>query len=308
MTHSFEIEDANKYGVSEAIVLYNLRHWVRYNKANRLNIHDGRVWTYNSTRALAELFPYFTSDMIRRYLEKLEAARVIVTGNYNKRPGDRTKWYSVAGEEGQAPEDEQKAPANPPLHLAKSPEHLANPPDPIGESAAPLPDINQILNPDINTHTERAAQSAEPEPPDLRKLDEPLKLYAEHCFPFDRIGNDPALIAACHRVGVDTVARALMQCAQEAQKPGHDKKFTPHPSSLLHDTGKLIKRAELYKPEKPKVIEISQDDATVQWLENMTHDERQFRFDEAEKHGLLWAQAVLDRWPEAFRPKQAVRA
>lgn len=81
MIHSFEIEDAEKYGVSEAIVLYNIRYWIRYNKANRLNIHDGRVWTYNSARALAELFPYFTADKIRRYLDNLESDGGLIVGN-----------------------------------------------------------------------------------------------------------------------------------------------------------------------------------------------------------------------------------
>ena len=51
--HAFDIEDAKKYGVDSAIILYNLRFWLAHNKANGTHINDGYVWTYNSARALA---------------------------------------------------------------------------------------------------------------------------------------------------------------------------------------------------------------------------------------------------------------
>lgn len=106
-----------------------------------------------------------------------------------------------------------------------------------------------------NTHNARApvdnpVQYAEPaDTLDLSTLAEPLKLYAEHCFKFDRIANDPAIILACHRVGVETVANALRQCAQEAQEPLHEKRHTPTLSRLLNDSDNLYKRAAMYLPE-----------------------------------------------------------
>ena len=135
MNHSFNIEDAKLHGVECAIILNNIRYWIEYNKANRKNIYDGRVWTYNSVRAYSELFPYWTADQIRRYFEKLEKCGAIITGNYNKRNGDRTKWHSIPGDEALC-------------QLADSPEHLANSPDRIGENAKPLPDINADINAD----------------------------------------------------------------------------------------------------------------------------------------------------------------
>jgi hypothetical protein len=95
MNHSFDISDAEKYGVIEAILLGNLRHWVLKNKANGKHFYDGCWWTYNSVKAFAELFPYLTKDKVRRALESLRDAGAIKIGNYNQSPYDKTSWYSV---------------------------------------------------------------------------------------------------------------------------------------------------------------------------------------------------------------------
>ena len=58
MEHSFDIEIATKFGLIEAILLNNIWWWVEKNKANGNNYYDGNYWTYNSTKAFAELFPY----------------------------------------------------------------------------------------------------------------------------------------------------------------------------------------------------------------------------------------------------------
>lgn len=93
-THSFEIEDAEKYGILAAVLLNHIRFWVKKNQANRKHFYDGQYWTYNSVSAFSELFPYATKDQIRRALEKLEEEGAIKTGCYNSNPYDRTKWFS----------------------------------------------------------------------------------------------------------------------------------------------------------------------------------------------------------------------
>lgn len=93
--HHFNIEDASKYGIGEAVILYNIRYWLTKNKANRKHLHDGRVWTYNSYEAFAELFPYLTTKQIRTRLDSLEKNGILITGNYNTYKPDRTKWYSI---------------------------------------------------------------------------------------------------------------------------------------------------------------------------------------------------------------------
>lgn len=95
MIHSFDIDDAVKYGMTEAVILYNLRFWIEKNKANNKHYHDGRYWTYNSVKAFEELFPYLTYRNIRSAIEKLEKLNVIVTGNYNQSNYDRTRWFAL---------------------------------------------------------------------------------------------------------------------------------------------------------------------------------------------------------------------
>lgn len=99
MEHHFHTEIAIKYGVEEAVIIYNLAYWITHNKANNKNFYDGYYWTYNSARAFEELFPYFNSKKISRLLNKLEEVGAIKSGNYNKVAYDRTKWYTIPDEE-----------------------------------------------------------------------------------------------------------------------------------------------------------------------------------------------------------------
>ena len=95
MEHSFDVTDARKYGVECAILLKNLKFWVDKNKANKKHFYEGKYWTYNSVNAFCEMFPYWTKDQIRRYLEKLENMNIISSGSFNKAGYDKTKWYAV---------------------------------------------------------------------------------------------------------------------------------------------------------------------------------------------------------------------
>lgn len=95
MTHSFNVEIAQKYGMNAAVIFNNIFYWCEHNRANGRNEHDGLYWTYNSRKAFADLFPYLTERQIRTALDKLIEEGLIVTGNYNTDPRDRTTWYAV---------------------------------------------------------------------------------------------------------------------------------------------------------------------------------------------------------------------
>jgi hypothetical protein len=95
MEHHFNIDEAKKYGIEEAILLHNIRYWCEKNKANGKHFYDNNYWTYNSVLAFAELFPYMSPNTIRRALEKLASLNVIGVGNYNSTPYEKTKWYCV---------------------------------------------------------------------------------------------------------------------------------------------------------------------------------------------------------------------
>lgn len=95
MEHSFDVDIAKRYGIPAAILLKNIYFWIEKNRANEKNFFDGLFWTYNSKKAFAELFPYLTERQIDYALQKLIDDGVIITGNYNKAPYDRTLWYAI---------------------------------------------------------------------------------------------------------------------------------------------------------------------------------------------------------------------
>ena len=94
MEYSFNTEHAERYGVSEAIVIRNLLYWISKNKANNKNEFDGYTYTYNSVKAFTTLFPFWSERQIGRILKSLEEQNVIKIGNFNKAKYDRTKWYA----------------------------------------------------------------------------------------------------------------------------------------------------------------------------------------------------------------------
>lgn len=93
-TYTFNASAAKKFGVFEAILLYNLIFWIAKNEANGKHFHDGRYWTYNSVAAFEKLFPFWTRKQIRGVLDSLEKQGVIMKGNYNEQKYDRTCWYA----------------------------------------------------------------------------------------------------------------------------------------------------------------------------------------------------------------------
>lgn len=95
MIHSFDSRIAEKVGVNSAIILNNLYFWVEKNKANDHNFYDGYYWTYNSRKAFEDLFPYFSARQVEYAVKKLIDMELVITGNYNEFPWDRTLWYAI---------------------------------------------------------------------------------------------------------------------------------------------------------------------------------------------------------------------
>lgn len=95
--HTLDIRVAQLVGTNAAIILENISYWCEHNAANNMNLHDGRYWIYNSTKAFGELFPYMTINVIRTALKKLKDNGLILTGNFNKSAYDRTTWYTLTG-------------------------------------------------------------------------------------------------------------------------------------------------------------------------------------------------------------------
>lgn len=110
MEHHFDVDDCIKYGMEEAVILYNIRFWIMKNEANGKLFYNGKTWTYNSAKAFKDLFPYFTERKINRVLNKLVEEGAIIKGEFNENPWDRTSWYALGDgkklEDGQDKSDE----------------------------------------------------------------------------------------------------------------------------------------------------------------------------------------------------------
>ena len=96
MEHHFNVELASVLGIEKAVIIHNLYFWINHNAKNKVHIHDGSVWTFNSSSAFAKLFPYIKERTISRYLVELEKSNIILTGNYNANSFDKTKWYAFS--------------------------------------------------------------------------------------------------------------------------------------------------------------------------------------------------------------------
>lgn len=108
MVHHFNIELATKYGIEEAILIENIYFWISKNGANKVHLHEGRYWTYNSRKAFADLFPYINESKIRRAFGLLCNGKIdidskeyvikpiLIKGNFNKTDFDQTNWYAFS--------------------------------------------------------------------------------------------------------------------------------------------------------------------------------------------------------------------
>jgi uncharacterized phage protein (TIGR02220 family) len=95
MKHSFDVKVAQELGVNKAILLNYIDYWVRKNKANRHNLHDGYYYTYNSYEAFAEMFPYIGIATIKRCMIDLEKRGLIMTAQLSENKWDKTKYYTL---------------------------------------------------------------------------------------------------------------------------------------------------------------------------------------------------------------------
>lgn len=96
--HHFGVDMAAKYGIPCAILAQEIFYWITRNAAEGRNIHDGRAWMYQTLSGLERLHPYLTRKQIRAALNKLVDEGLVVKGEFNRNPYDRTVWYSLTDE------------------------------------------------------------------------------------------------------------------------------------------------------------------------------------------------------------------
>ena len=145
MEHHFDVKLAQKYGVIEAILLNHFEFWIQQNEANERNFYNGRYWTYNSLKAFCEIFPYLSEKQIRRALNKLQEEGILLVGNFNQNPYDRTLWYSLS-EKGNSilPKGQMETAERANVQTAKRANGNC-------QKGRPIPDINTDINTDKKT-------------------------------------------------------------------------------------------------------------------------------------------------------------
>jgi hypothetical protein len=160
MNHFFDIEHAKRFGVIEAVLIANFQFWITKNRANGENQRNGRTWTYNSVRAYALLFPYLSRDQVRRAIDRLVAAEVLVVGNYNDKATDQTKWFAFHDERVFLPE-------------ISTISDLADLPNPIGKSASPVGNsAKSLITTDVNANVNLERVRPEKPPKGTRLADD----------------------------------------------------------------------------------------------------------------------------------------
>lgn len=89
--HFFPRDFAKEYGVREAIVIRFLSWKVRMSQKEE----KGKLWHYDPVEALAARYPYIPGSTMHDVLKRLEKAKLIEKGCFNKLSFDRTGWYTV---------------------------------------------------------------------------------------------------------------------------------------------------------------------------------------------------------------------
>lgn len=132
MNHTFSVEHAVQFGIEEAILIGNFQFWLAKNRADKRNQFDGRTWTYNTASAFAELIPYFNAKQVYRLLTSLVDQGVIMKGNFNDNPRDRTHWFAFVNEAEFLPEID--------LHKKSKVSDKKEAERPAGKGSVPFPE------------------------------------------------------------------------------------------------------------------------------------------------------------------------
>jgi uncharacterized phage protein (TIGR02220 family) len=82
---------AEKIGLNEAVLTQQIHYWLQ----KKENLRDGKYWVFGTYKYWQEQFPFWSNITIRRTFTSLENTKILITGNYNKKGYDNTKWYTV---------------------------------------------------------------------------------------------------------------------------------------------------------------------------------------------------------------------
>lgn len=83
---------AEEIGFNESIMILQLEFLISISS----NEIEGKKWTYQSAQDLKDnYFPFWSRATIQRTLKSIEKKKFLLSGNFNKRKSDRTRWYAL---------------------------------------------------------------------------------------------------------------------------------------------------------------------------------------------------------------------
>jgi len=95
MYHRFNVEVATRYGVPCALVLGHIDYLVEKARADGEKKRNGKFWVSKSVKKIAQLYPYYTENTIRRAIERLRQEKLIETGHFPTNECPSTLWYTL---------------------------------------------------------------------------------------------------------------------------------------------------------------------------------------------------------------------
>ena len=95
MYHRFNVEVATRYGVPCALVLGHIDYLVEKARADGEKKRNGKYWVSKSVKKIAQLYPYYTENTIRRAIERLRQEKLIETGHFPTNECPSTLWYTL---------------------------------------------------------------------------------------------------------------------------------------------------------------------------------------------------------------------
>ena len=84
-----------KLGMTCAVVLQYIAHWVEVNTHEDRNFEDGRYWTYNTQAQIADDLG-ISKYQVNRCLKKLVEEGYLLAQNLNRTKQDRMLWYALS--------------------------------------------------------------------------------------------------------------------------------------------------------------------------------------------------------------------
>ena len=141
-THSFEVDDVEKYGsIEKALIMKEIKGMSIYKIRNR---KDG--WVYYSRNALEKKFPYMKAGSIKRWMVKLEKDEFLNVKIKNKFKYDKTKSYFPTEYLSLAKEKEkEKGSAQNGLIVGQNDQPIGQNDQPIGQNDQTIPSLTSSL-------------------------------------------------------------------------------------------------------------------------------------------------------------------